>query len=48
MKDVIKKTFPARVKKPSTYSLKRKKTIARQEQLKREVQNMNNKDDTKS
>jgi len=42
MKDVIRKTFPARVKKQTVYTLKRKKMIARQEKLKREVQNMNN------
>jgi len=48
MKDVIKKTFPARVKKPKTYSLKRKKILARQEELKREVQNMNSKEGSKS
>jgi len=41
MKDVIRKTFPPRVKKPTVYSLKRKKVMARQEKLKREVQNMN-------
>ncbi|XP_003247942.1 uncharacterized protein LOC100165287 isoform X2 [Acyrthosiphon pisum] len=41
MKDVIRKTFPPRVKKPTAYSLKRKKVMARQEKLKREVQNMN-------
>jgi len=40
MKDVIRKTFPRRVKKPTAYSLKRKKVMARQEKLKREVQNM--------
>lgn len=38
MKDVVKKTFPPRVKK-STYSLKKKKLEAKQEKLKREVQN---------
>jgi len=40
MKDVIRKTFPTRVKKPKAYTLRRKKVLARQEQLKREVQNM--------
>lgn len=48
MKDVFKKTFPVRVKKPSAYSLKKKKVMARQEQLKREVQKKNSKDGTKS
>ncbi|XP_015375353.1 PREDICTED: uncharacterized protein LOC107169912 [Diuraphis noxia] len=48
MKDVIRKTFPARVKKTKTYSLKKKKTLARQEELKREVQNMNSKEGYKS
>lgn len=43
MRDVVKKTFPARVKK-SSYSLKKKKVLAKQEQLKREVQNMKSKD----
>lgn len=38
MKDVVKKTFPPRVKKTSSYSLKKKKLAAKQEQLKREVQ----------
>ncbi|CAI6367736.1 unnamed protein product [Macrosiphum euphorbiae] len=47
MKDVIRKTFPPRVKKPTAYSLKRKKVMARQEKLKREVQNMK-KEDSKS
>lgn len=46
MKDVVKKTFPPRVKK-SSYSLKKKKTTAKQEQLKREVQNIKNKVDGK-
>lgn len=48
MKDVIKKTFPARVKKPKIFSLKRKKILARQEKLKREVQNMSSKEGSKS
>lgn len=39
MREVIKKTFPRKIKKTPTYSLKRKKLLARQEQLKREVQN---------
>ncbi|XP_022172652.1 U7 snRNA-associated Sm-like protein LSm10 isoform X2 [Myzus persicae] len=43
MKDVVRKTFPARVKRPAAYTLKRKKIIARQEKLKREVQNMKSK-----
>ncbi|XP_050532105.1 U6 snRNA-associated Sm-like protein LSm2 [Daktulosphaira vitifoliae] len=37
MKDVIKKTFPPRIKTKS-YSFKNKKLVARQEKLKREVQ----------
>lgn len=48
MKDVIRKTFPARVKKPTVYSLKKKKILARQEKLKREVQNMNSNEGSKS
>lgn len=43
MKDVVKKTFPARVKK-SSHTLRKKKTLAKQEQLKREVQNMKSRD----
>lgn len=42
MKDVVKKTFPPRVKK-SSYSLKKKKITAKQERLKREVQNIRKK-----
>jgi len=45
MKDVVKKTFPPRVKK-SSYSLKKKKLAMRQEKLKREVQNMKNVNDS--
>ncbi|CAH1714208.1 uncharacterized protein LOC114128544 [Aphis gossypii] len=49
MKDVVRKTFPPRVKKPKAYSLKKKKIIAKQEKLKREIQNMySSKDGTKS
>jgi len=44
MKDVVKKTFPPRVKK-SSYSLKKKKLAAKQEKLKKEVQNIKNIDD---
>jgi hypothetical protein len=43
MKDVVRKTFPVRIKKKS-FSLKKKKILAKQEQLKREVQNMKSKD----
>jgi len=46
MRDVVKKTFPARVKKLPSFSLKKKKVSAKQEQLKREVQIMKNKNPT--
>lgn len=39
MKDIIKKTFPPRIKTKS-YSFKNKKLVARQEKLKREVQKL--------
>lgn len=39
MKNVVRKTFPPKVKKIPTVSIKKKRLIARQEQLKREVQN---------
>lgn len=42
MKNVVRKIFPARVKKPASYSLKKKKLLANQEKLKREVQNKGN------
>lgn len=48
MKKVIKQIYPARVKKPATYSLKKKKLVANQEKLKREVQNMKSSGDTKN
>lgn len=46
MKAVIHKIFPLKVKK-STYSLKKKKTLAKQEKLKREVQHMTKSDNAK-
>jgi len=46
MRDVVKQTFPAKVKKLPSYSLKKKKIAAKQEKLKREVQSMKIKDST--
>lgn len=43
MRGVVKKTFPPKVRKAPTHSLKQKKTLAKQEQLKREVQSMKSK-----
>lgn len=48
MRNVVKQIFPARVKKPTSYSLKKKKLTAKQEKLKREVQNMKSSGDTKN
>lgn len=45
MNDVVKKTFPPRFKK-SSYSFKKKKLMAKQEKLKREVQSMKSREDT--
>lgn len=41
IKEVVKKTFPPKIKKATVYSLKKKKLLARQEELKRDVQNKN-------
>lgn len=46
MHAVIQKTFPPKVKK-STFSLKKKKTLAKQEKLKREIQHMTKSDNAK-
>lgn len=46
MKKVIKQTYPPRIKKVQSHSLKRKKLTLKQEKLKREVQNIKSKDDT--